>query len=340
MSSKIAEKLKNDYINLASPKVGSAVVFATDDFFADKSRLIQDSDPIFIDDKYDDHGKWMDGWESRRRRDGGSDHAIIRLGVKGIIRGVNIDTSYFTGNYPPRASLEACLSDEEPGAHTIWSEVIGPTPLGPDSDHFIEMTDDRPYNWLRLNIFPDGGIARLRVYGTAYCAWETKDPRETYELSSIANGGRIISFNNAHYGNTWSILCAGRGENMGDGWETRRRREPGNDWIIIALGTIGTIERIELDTAYFKGNYPDRFSLEAVLLEQNIDVTRTTLWKELLPQQKLSADARHYYADELAADFGPVSHIRLNIYPDGGVSRFRAFGKLAHHSVNICSNPL
>ncbi len=331
MGSEIGQKLKDKYINLVSPKVGSSVVFSTDDFFADKSRLIQDSDPIFIDDKYDDHGKWMDGWESRRRRDGGHDYAIIRLGLKGVIRGVNIDTSYFTGNYPPKTSLEACLTDREPDENTIWAKVVEPTSLGPDRDHFIEVADDHPYNWLRLNMFPDGGIARLRVYGDAYCAWESKDASETYELSAIANGGRVVSFNNAHYGNTWSILCAGRGENMGDGWETRRRREPGNDWIIIALGTAGTIEKIELDTAYFKGNYPNGFSLEAVQLEQGADVTQTTLWKELLPQQKLSADAQHYYADELAADFGPVSHIRLNIYPDGGVSRFRAYGKLAQH---------
>ena len=328
MSSELGDKMKDDYINLVSPKVGSEVVYATDDFFADKSRLIQDSDPIFIDDKYDDHGKWMDGWESRRRRDGGYDYAIIRLGVKGVIKGVSIDTSYFTGNYPPKASLEACLSAEEPTEDSIWTEIVVPTSLGPDSEHFIQVSDDRPYNWLRLNIFPDGGIARLRVYGEAYCAWETKSISESYELSAIANGGRIVSFNNAHYGNTWSLLCAGRGENMGDGWETRRRRKPGNDWIIIALGTTGTIENIELDTAYFKGNYPDRFSLEAVCLEDGADATQTRLWKELLPQQKLSADAQHYYADELVHDFGPVNHIRISIYPDGGVSRFRAFGKM------------
>lgn len=327
------DALESRYINLVSPKLGAEVTYATDDFFAAKERVIDDKDPVFIEDKYDDHGKWMDGWESRRKRTEGHDHCIIKMGTSGIIRAVNIDTSFFTGNYPPGASVEACLSDDEPDAETIWTTLVARTDLGPDAAHILPVEDDRPYNWLRLNIFPDGGVARLRVYGDAYCNWQAGGADTLYELSAVKNGGRIVAYNDAHYGAVWSLLCPGRGKNMGDGWETRRRREPGNDWIIIALGRAGVIEKIELDTAHFKGNYPDGFSLQAAMVDDIDDATiaaQAETWAEILPRSKLGPDSEHVAGEAAVLKaFGPVSHIRLNIYPDGGVSRFRVWGKLA-----------
>ncbi|MCG8492995.1 MAG: allantoicase, partial [Sneathiellales bacterium] len=303
---------------------------ATDDFFADKSRLIDPKDPVFIDDKYDDNGKWMDGWESRRKRGEGYDHCIIRLGLPGVVHGVNIDTSHFTGNFPPAASLDACNCDGDPDETTNWTEIVPSVTLGADSHHLVAVQSSDTWSHLRLNIYPDGGVARLRVYGEINCNWKKRDPDEIVDLAALVNGGRGIAANNAHYGSPSNILAPGRGVNMGDGWETRRRREPGNDWAIIQLGHPGTVSSVEVDTAHFKGNFPEGCTIQAAYMtggtEQSI-ITQSMFWRTLLPEQKLSMDAIHKFEDEVQ-DLGPITHVRLNIIPDGGISRLRLFGKI------------
>ena len=320
------------YVNLASPRLGSEAVFASDEFFAAKERMLAPAPAVFIPDKYDDHGKWMDGWETRRRRGPGHDHCIVRLGVKGRIRGVDIDTSHFTGNYPPAAALEACLSEDLPGDGATWTEIVPSTSLDPNAHHYVAVDDAGTYNHLRLNIYPDGGVARLRVYGEPVCDWQDRDPGAAHELSALVNGGRIVAYSDAHYGDPNAILTAGRGADMGDGWETRRRREPGNDWIIVALGHAGTIEKVEVDTAHFKGNYPDRCSIQAALVEGGTDqsiVTQSMFWPLLLGEQKLEMDRQHFFDGTAVEALGPISHVRLNNIPDGGISRLRLFGTLA-----------
>ncbi|MEX0582439.1 MAG: allantoicase [Sneathiella sp.] len=318
------------YIDLASPRLGAEVTFASDDFFADKSRLIDPAPPVFIADKYDENGKWMDGWESRRKRGEGYDHCIVRLGMPGIIHGVNIDTSHFTGNFPPSASIDACLVEGEPDVRTAWTEILPAVSLKGDSHHLHAVTDTRNWSHLRLNIYPDGGIARLRVYGEVQCNWETRDPDELIDLAALVNGGRGFAASDQHYGSPSQILTPGRGINMGDGWETRRRREPGNDWALIALGHPGTISKIEVDTAHFKGNYPDRCSIQGAMVTGGTEeslITQSMFWKTLLPEQKLEMDAIHPFEKEIL-DIGTISHIRLNIIPDGGISRLRLFGRI------------
>jgi allantoicase len=317
------------YVNVASPKFGTQVVDTSDDFFAAKERLILDAAPVFIDEKYDDHGKWMDGWESRRRRDGGHDWCLIRLGAPVRLHGVNIDTTHFTGNFPPRASIEACASDPSGAADEDWREILPQRHLHGDCDNYFDIDDDQTIEWLKLHIYPDGGVARLRLFGEAVPDWSSTEDAEI-ELSALKNGGRVVTYNDAHYGNVWAILAAGRGVDMGDGWETRRRRVPGNDWLIMALGTRGTINRVEIDTAFYKGNFPDGASLQAADLGDDVDFDfagRSADWTEILPRQKLSADAIHEFDAGTITAPEPVTHVRLNIYPDGGVSRLRIFGK-------------
>jgi len=319
-------------INLASPRLGAEVLYATDDFFADKARLIQDGPAQFDPDKYDDNGKYMDGWESRRRRQGGHDFCVVKLGTRGIIRGVDIDTSHFTGNYPPAASIEACVSLAEPDDGAHWIEILGAVPLGPSAHHYHAISSNESWTHLRLHIYPDGGVARLRVYGDPVPSWEGKDRNALHELSLANNGGRIIAYNNAHYGSVWTLLTSGRGINMGDGWETRRRREPGNDWIIVKLGAPGIVEKVEIDTCHYKGNYPDRCSLQAARVGASTDssiVTEAMFWPELMGEQKLEMDRIHTFTGDAIRRLDPVNHVKLNIFPDGGVSRLRIFGKLA-----------
>ncbi len=317
------------FVNLASARLGAEAVRATDEFFAAKERMLNDNPAVFYPDKFDDSGKWMDGWETRRRRGGGHDQCLVKLAYAGVIHGLDIDTSHFTGNYPPAASIEACMSKTEPGDGADWIELQPAVTLQGNSHHYLPIPAAGPYNWLRIHIYPDGGIARLRVYGEPHCDWASRDHDTVYELSTLENGGRIVAYNDAHYGSPWAILAPGRGVNMGDGWETRRRREPGNDWIIVALGHPGIIERIEVDTAHFKGNFPESCSVQAAQVDGGTDqsvITQSMFWEEVLGREKLKMDSIHDFKGKAIRDAGPVSHVRLNIFPDGGISRFRIFG--------------
>jgi allantoicase len=316
-------------VNLASPKMGTKILAFSDDFFGEVTRMLNDKDPIFIEDKYDNHGKWMDGWESKRRRDGGNDWAIIKLGSAGIISKIEIDTSYFTGNFPPFFSLEGIYSETEPDKDSNWKTLIDKTSLIGDCKNNFELNLKETLNFIRLQIFPDGGVARIRLFGEVKYNWKQFNSGEIIELSSLKLGGSILAYNNAHYGDVSALLSDGRGKTMGDGWETRRRREPGNDWIIIKLAQKGNIEKIEIDTAHFKGNYPDRASIQATSIDKNITtkylIKNSENWNIILNETKLSADNIHKYKIDSNSK-NEATHIRLNIYPDGGVSRLRIFG--------------
>jgi allantoicase len=319
------------WINLAEPRLGAEVVSASDDFFAPRERLIKSQAPIFIADKYDDHGKWMDGWESRRKRCPGHDHCVIRLGQPGLIQGFDVDTSFFTGNYPPEVSIDACSADpaSEP-KEKQWLEVVPRQPVKGDFHNFLSVQSRGPWNWLRLHIYPDGGVARLRVYGQLSRPWTVEDHGREYDLAAVENGARTLACNDMHFGAMENLIAPGRGVNMGDGWETRRRRKPGNDWLVLALGHRGVLTRVEVDTAWFKGNYPDRCSLEGVNLdlESCEDINWKQLdWQPILPAQKLGPDRVHRFSEQVL-DHGAINLVRLNIFPDGGVSRLRLFGKI------------
>lgn len=320
------------HVNLADADFGAKVLYCTDEWFAPAERMLQSAAPVFVVGKFDDHGKWMDGWETRRRRNGGHDHAVIQLGLPGVIKGIDIDTSHFTGNYPPAAVLEACHALGVPDEHTVWTEIVPAASLGSSAHHFFAISDARIWTHLRLHIFPDGGVARLRVYGQVHGNWQEKDRDGLHEVSALQLGGQIVAYNDAHFGVPFRLLMPGRGINMGDGWETRRRREPGHDWCIVRLGHPALVERIELDTAHFKGNYPDSISIQAALVDQGTEqsiVTQAMFWDTLLPEQKTAMDAQHYYDRAQIRPLGPVNHVRLNIFPDGGVSRLRIWGRLA-----------
>jgi len=312
------------WINLEQPRLGSRVTFATDEFFGAKERIIDAAEPIFIDDKYDDHGKWMDGWESRRRREPGHDYCVIRFGVPGIIHGLDIDTSHFTGNYPPHASLEACSANVDV-PDDDWVEIVPRIELAGNSHHYLDVRDDTVRTHVRLHIYPDGGVARLRIFGEIRANFADVDG--FVDLAAVGHGGRAIACSDEHYGSMQNLLAPGRGVNMGDGWETARRRGPGNDWVIIALGQPGIIERAEIDTAHFKGNYPDRVSLEGGVFDSDkAAVNSSDGWQTLLPEEKLKMDQQHYF--EGLQPIGAVSHVRVAIYPDGGISRVRLFGQV------------
>ena len=314
-------------INLASPKLGSLGVKANDEFFAPLKRMLLDNEPIFIPDKYDDHGKWMDGWETKRRRVPGNDWCLIKLGSPGIIKEIDVNTKFFTGNYPPQASIEGIYSESEPDIDDKkWLTILEKVDLDGDKINKFSVKKKNVVNWIKVNIYPDGGIARLRLWGDVYQNWDNFDNNKIIEISALKNCGKIISYNNAHYGDVSALLSEGRGKNMGDGWETRRRREPGNDWIIIELGKKARLEEVEVDTAFFKGNFPESCSVEGVNAYGNIENIENLDWTPIISKTALKADTIHKIKIENKYKQTIFSHVRLNIFPDGGVSRFRVYG--------------
>jgi allantoicase len=314
-------------INLADARLGAQALACSDDFFAPMARMLQAQPATFIPGKYDDNGKWMDGWESRRKRVPGHDWCVVRLARPGRIAGVDIDTSFFTGNYPPAASLDGCRPGGDPTAETDWQPLLPATPLAGNRHHLVSLAGNATWSYVRLNILPDGGVARLRVYGRPSGESEVAADG-LVDLAAALNGGYPVAWNDAHFGAAGNLLLPGRGVDMGDGWETRRRREPGFDWCILALGRPGIIRRIEVDTAHFKGNYPDRCSVQAGYapgLGNDALIAQAQFWSSLLPESKLQADRVHSFLDNLAS-LGVITHVRLNLHPDGGVSRLRLWG--------------
>ncbi len=317
----------DQFIDLAQPRLGAVVIRASDDFFAAKERLIKPGPPVFMADKYDDHGKWMDGWESRRKRDSGNDYCIVQL-CAGTIRGFDINTTFFTGNFPPQASIDGCCEQAQPGPNTVWESLLDVVDLQGDAHHYFEIQDQRVWTHVRLNIFPDGGIARLRVYGEAHRDWTDHAVDEWVDLAAMENGGRALACNDMHYGHMCNLIAPGKAANMGDGWETRRRREAGYDWVLLKLGHSGSIRKIELDTMFFKGNYPDSCSLMGAYLSESSDADidiDAPYWQQILPQMKLGPDQLHQFIKNVT-DVGPVTHVLLKIFPDGGISRLRLLG--------------
>jgi allantoicase len=247
--------------DLAAERLGGKAVYCTDDFFAEKENLLKPGRGIFIADKYTDRGKWMDGWESRRKRTEGHDWCVIKLATDGRVHGVDIDTNHFLGNHPPLASIEGAnirADNVENFDNLNWKEILPKSSLEAGSQNLFEIKDKGVYTHLRLHIYPDGGVARLKVYGEVVKDWSGIDTARQIDLASALNGARPLACNDMFFSHMSNLIMPGRGINMGDGWETKRNRTPGNrDWVIIKLAHRGIIEKILVDTCHFKGNYPD-----------------------------------------------------------------------------------
>lgn len=315
-------------VDLASTRLGGAVIAANDEFFADKENLLKAAPAVWQEGVYTDRGKWMDGWETRRRREPGHDWAIIRLGAPGIVRGVVVDTAFFRGNYPEHCSIEASdahgVVSPERLASSAWTPLLAKSPLKGDSRNPFEISGGSHCTHLRLNIFPDGGVARLRVHGEVVPDWPALLASGGWlDLAAVEHGGRVVAQSDMFFGHAGNMLLPGRSTHMGDGWETKRRRGPGHDWAVVRLGRPGTIRRVELDTDHFKGNAPGSCSLEGCMA--NGDDVAGANWTPLLAEAKLQPHARHGWEREIAAA-GQLSHARINIFPDGGVARLRLFG--------------
>lgn len=311
--------------DLASRALGGTVISANDEFFAARDNLVEPAAPVYAPRTFGPKGQVYDGWETRRRRSPGHDHAIVRLGAPGVVRGVVIDTSFFTGNYPPHASVEACGAEGYPSAEELadrdWLPLLPRSPLAGDARNLFTVDSDRRVTHVRLSIYPDGGVARLRVHGEV-----VPDPRQfldgPVDLAAAELGGLVVGCSDMFYGAPQQLLLPGLARVMGEGWETARRRGAGNDWVTVRLAVPGQIRAVELDTSHFKGNAPGWAALGAA----HSDVDDPTSWSELLPRTRLQPDTRHRFR----VPAGPAAtHVRLDIFPDGGLARLRLYGSVA-----------
>ena len=320
--------INSKMINLADPRIGSKIIFKTDDFFAAAHRILNIDAPVFKDGLFDKHGKWMDGWETRRRRSKGFDYLILKLGKPGKIFDIDIDTTHFNGNQPTHASVEGCFSRTKPNKKTKWTRLLGKKKLGPNKNHGLKSQNKSIFNYIKLNIFPDGGVARLRLYGKIEMEKNILN-NKNINLTSVLNGASIVGCNNEHFGRAENIIAPGKGKNMGDGWETRRSRGKNFDWLIIKFGKPGLIKKLEIDTHHFKGNYPDTCSIQTANISKNLSnkliVNNSKNWKFILNKSKLSANKKHVFKKFLIKR-NKENYLKINIHPDGGISRIRAFG--------------
>jgi allantoicase len=327
-------------VDLAAEALGGRALSASDEFFASKDNLLKEGRGVFVPGKYTDRGKWMDGWESRRKRVLGHDHCIIALGAPGHVLGLDIDTNHFLGNHPPFASVEGLWAEPDVPLSELermpFRELLAQVPLRPGSQNLFAAERGEPVTHVRLNIFPDGGVARFRVYGKVMPG-RAQPPSDAetlahaapslIDLAALRNGALALACSDAFFGPMNNLLLPGRAADMGGGWETRRKRAPGYDWILIKLAERGRISVLELDTNHFKGNFPDRASVEVIDAPDAriTDLNASRTFVPLLPETKLGADRRHFFGGELVPH-PPATHLRLNIFPDGGVSRLRAWG--------------
>ncbi len=322
-------------IDLAADALGGFVVYATDEYFAEKENLLRKEPPIFVPEKYTNKGKWMDGWESQRRRTPGHDFAIVRLGAPGRIRRLVVDTTHFKGNAPVACQLDVTAGD--PTNEAAWQTILKEQTLRADHENIFDITHSGRATHVRLHIFPDGGVARLRVLGDVIADDRIFLDPAAIDLAGVQNGAVVTSASNAFFGPPYNLLLPGGGANMSDGWETSRRRTPGSEWVVVRLARAGVIERIELDTRFFKGNAPQAVSVEAIdardpgmvnAVEQgNGEFTR------LLGKNATAPNQRHSFSPDRQMI---ATHVRVHIYPHGGVHRLRLFG----HAADLGDKPL
>jgi len=303
--------------DLASRAAGGGVVWANDELFAERENLIKPAEPVYQTYTFGHKGQIYDGWETRRRREPGVDQAVIRLGMPGVVRGVVVDTAFFKGNYPPFCWVEGAHVDGYPSADEIteWFPLVERTALKGDEKHFFDVTEGRRVTHVRLTIDPDGGVARLRVHGEPVA-----DPRllvPGIDLAALENGAVVTGCSNMFYSSPNNLIAPGQATLMGEGWETARRRDDGNDWVSVRLAAAGVVQLVELDTSHFKGNAPGWASVRGCDERTDPDA-----WFDVLPRTRLQPDTRHRFV----VDAVEATQVRLDIYPDGGMARLRVIG--------------
>ncbi len=319
-------------LDLAGGRIGGLVRAADDEFFAAKERLIDPAPPQAWPGRFGDRGAVMDGWESRRRRTPGDDRCLVRLGVPGVVRTVVVDTTHFRGNHPAAFTLEGCtapaLATPDDLAARDWTVLVPRTPLQGDAVQPFAVAAPVRITHARLTIHPDGGVARLRLLGVPVADLrEVATPGGRLDLASVASGGLALACSDMFFSSRHHLVMVGDARDMGDGWETRRRRGPGGDWAVVRLAATGTVDRVEIDTSHFVGNHPATAAVDvAHAPDAGPGDVEGLAWEELLAPSPLGPHLRHAFP---VSGAGPATHARLRVEPDGGVARLRLWGTVS-----------
>lgn len=320
------------YTDVIGEKVEGSIVSFSDEWFAAAENLIKPKPPIRDATRFTYAGAWYDGWETRRHNTEEADWVIFKLGVSSAhLIGCEVDTAFFNGNHAPAISVEAvALSTDTPVWDNVeWEQVIDKIECGPSQRHFFKNSQPtkQAYTHARLKMYPDGGISRFRLYGSVVPNLSQITAESVVDFASVKFGGQAVSWSDQHFGTVDNLLLPGRGVDMSDGWETKRSRTPGHvDWVIIKLGSKVSIGEIVVDTAHFRGNFPQQVQLHGLDSEEKSPSYEDEKWVELVAPSKTQADKEHSFKLNNAGNF---THVRLTIIPDGGVKRVRVFGTLA-----------
>ncbi|ODQ64334.1 Allantoicase [Nadsonia fulvescens var. elongata DSM 6958] len=326
------QNVATKYTDVIGRKLGGHVVLFSDEFFAEAANLIKPTPPIRDATRFVPTGAWYDGWETRRHNTAEADWVIIKLGVASArIIGAEIDTAFFNGNEAPAISIQGTfVSDQSELGSAQWKEIVPLQKCGPSARHFFvrDNLTSEPFTHVKLLMYPDGGIARFRLYGVPTPVFP-EDINVELDLAHVSSGGVAVSVSNQHFGTADNLLLPGRGHDMSDGWETARSRAPGHiDWVIIKLGAKGIIDRVIVDTANFMGNFPQKVRVQALSAESSETEIKhdDSRWVTILDDQKTQAHTEHEFKINGGAAY---THAKLVIIPDGGVKRFRVLGRRA-----------
>ncbi|KAK1595971.1 allantoicase [Colletotrichum navitas] len=333
----IDKTFRSSSIDLISAALGGKILAFSDEWFAEASNLLTPTPPIRQPGKMVYTGAWYDGWETRRHNPEPFDWVIVRLGVaSGTVEGVEVDTAFFSGNHAPSISVEGCfnLNDDEvvswKGDRGQWETILGNEECGPSQRFGWKLAEPKKkqYTHVRLNMYPDGGIARFRLFGHAVPVFP-EDKEAIFDLAAAQNGGVAISCSDQHFGTKDNLLLPGRGKDMGDGWETARSRTKGHvDWTIVRLGAPGYVQNVVVDTAHFRGNFPQKVKVDALSwIESGEPGADAAGWTEVVAPSKCGPDQEHDFPS--AVKTKAMTHVKITIIPDGGVKRLRVFGKRA-----------
>ncbi len=319
-----------DQPDVASRALGASVVYANDELFAARENLVTAEPPVHDPRAFGPRGKVYDGWETRRRRTPGNDLAIVRLGVRSQVHGVVVDTSYFTGNYPPQVSVDGVDLPGYPSVDELiaarWQPLVPASAVKGDSRNTFAVAGAPTCTHVRLTLHPDGGVARLRVHGRP--APDRALLTGTIDLAALENGGDVVDCSDDYYASARNLLLPGRARTTGEGWENARRRDAGNDHVTVRLAGLGTVRRLVVDTSCFIGNAPAEVLVRGCVGVPDGD-RGPDGWVTLLPRGEVQPDTRHVLAVDADAATIPVDHVRLDVFPDGGLARLRVLGELA-----------
>ncbi|KAF2147194.1 uncharacterized protein K452DRAFT_3142 [Aplosporella prunicola CBS 121167] len=323
-------------IDLISKPLGSKILSYSDEWFAAAENLTTPTAPVRKPGVFTHAGAWYDGWETRRHNSEEADWVVIRLGVaSGKVKGIEIDTSFFSGNHAPEIAVQGCFGDDDEAIkdpnYDGWQTILSKQECGPNQRQawLLPKETEDAFTHVRLLMFPDGGIARFRLFGSAVPIFPSSAD-QSFDLAALVNGGIAIDCSDEHFGTKDNLLLPGRGVDMGDGWETKRTRGEHIDWVIVRLGTEGEIEKLVLDTAHFRGNFPKEMQVFAGHFgDKDPDSHHNDDWVEILEPQPAGPDQEHEYEGDVLKEVAgkAYTHVKLVIIPDGGVKRLRVIGR-------------